>query len=338
MLAKRRAEIDADTFVGPSALRLKYEQMRDALYADYQSNKRRWLRFDKDGQPYVCGVTHLDHFFSGFRAPAITTARAREFAVKRQADGASNATINRELALLRRMFSLAVEDGTLRTAPRFSMLKEAAPRRGFLEHGDFQKLRQELPEYLRAIATMAYYTGMRRGEILKIRWNSVDSKNGELSLDPGMTKNDEPRSIPLFGELRDMLKIEREKNPLSEFVFMRHGQRVGSFYKAWKSACTRAGLEGHLFHDFRRTGVRNLIRAGVPERVAMAISGHKTRAVFERYNIVSGRDLKEAGNKLESYLAEQGLKKARNKKPALRDNSGTIGRSASSGSKSHRVN
>lgn len=122
---------------------------------------------------------------------------------------------------------------------------------------------------------------------------------GEIRLDPGATKNDESRAVPLFGQLFEMLKIEREKNPGAEFVFTRDGQRIGAFWKAWKSACKRAGLQGLLFHDLRRTGVRNLVRAGVPERVAMAISGHKTRAIFERYNIVSGRDLKDgqkAGN------------------------------------------
>jgi integrase len=323
LLAKRRAEIDADMFVDPAAQRLRYEQMRDALYADYQANNRRWLRTDQEGKPYICGVSHLDNFFSGYRALAITTACAREFSVKRRADGASNGTINRELALLRRMFKLAVEDGTLRTAPHFPMLKEAAPRKGFLEYADFQKLRQELPEYLRSVATIAYYTGMRLGEILKICWSSVDSKNEELRLDPGTTKNDEPRTIPLFGELREMLKIERERNPDAELVFMRDGQRIGSFYKAWKSACKRAGLDSLLFHDFRRTGIRNLVRAGVPERVAMAISGHKTRAVFERYNIVSGRDLREATSKLESYLAAQRSLKTNVEQRYFGDNSGT---------------
>jgi len=301
------------------------------------ANDRRWLRTDKGGKPYICGVSHLNNFFAGHHALAITTALAREFSIKRQSEGASNGTINRELALLRRMFNLAVEDGALRTARRFPMLKEAAPRKGFLEHTDFRKLRQELPEYLRLVATMAYYTGTRLGEILKIRWGSVDFRHGELRLDAGMTKNDEARSIPLFGELREMLKIEHERNPNTEFVFMRNGQRIGSFYKAWKSACKQAGVHGLLFHDFRRTGIRNLVRAGVPERVAMAISGHKTRAIFERYNIVSGRDLKDAANKLESYLAKQGAKKTRTKS-AFRDSSGTVRHSLLSGQRVTRPN
>jgi integrase len=138
------------------------------------------------------------------------------------------------------------------------------------------------------------------------------------------------------GELLEMLRIKRARNPESEYVFMNAGERIATFRKAWNSACVRAGLgiftccdcnspvspgsrcaeckkakrrarrrqyRGLIFHDLRRTGIRNLLRAGVPERVAMAISGHKTRAVFDRYNIVSGRDLKDAARKLEVYLA-----------------------------------
>lgn len=324
LLRKRQAEIEADTFLGPAARRLRYEQMRDGLVADYEVNKRKWLRRKEDGSRYMTELSHLDGFFAGRRAANITTDAIRRFIAKRQEKGAANGTINRSLALLRRMFWLAVEDGKLRSVPHFPMLKEAPPRRGFLEHSDFKRLRQELPEYLRALSTPAYYTGMRLGKILGLRWDNVDFQTNEIRLDPGTTKNDEPRTNPLIGELSDMLRIELEKDPDAEFIFAREGQRIGSFRKAWKSACKRAGLNGLLFHDLRRTGVRNLVRAGVPERVAMAISGHKTRAVFERYNIVSGRDLKEAANRLESYLTAQADEQTRRAPERFGDKTGTI--------------
>ncbi|MDE3170833.1 MAG: tyrosine-type recombinase/integrase, partial [Acidobacteriota bacterium] len=117
--------------------------------------------------------------------------------------------------------------------------------------------------------------------------------------------NDDARVVPLTGELLEMLKIQRDKSPDSEFVFTRDGEPMRSFYKSWNKAAKSAGLDGLIFHDLRRTGVRNLVRAGVPERIAMSISGHRTRAVFERYNIVSERDLKEAARKLDSYLISQ---------------------------------
>lgn len=167
----------------------------------------------------------------------------------------------------------------------------------------------------------------------RITWTWV---NAEIRLDPGTTKNDEPRTIPMPSELLEMLRIEGSRNPRSEFVFVNAAERIVTVRKAWNSACVRAGLgiftcrgcnesvspgsrcaeckkaqrrarprqyRGLIFHDLGRTGVRNLVRAGVPERVAMAISGHKTRAVFDRYNIVSGHDLKDAARKLEVYLA-----------------------------------
>lgn len=305
LLRQRLGEVAAGIAPPPGAPRVTYEQMRDALFADYTVNKRKWLRKNKSGDLYMTEVSRLDRFFGGYRAVSITTDAIREFSRKRQEEGAANGTINRSLALLRRMFHLAVEDSKLRDVPHFPMLDEASPRKGFLEHGDFQWLRQELPEPLRPVLTMGYYTGMRRGEILSLRWSNVSFLDAEIRLDPGTTKNDEPRTIPLAGDLLEMLRIERQKCPAAEFVFTRDGPCLGSFNKAWKSACKRAGFPELLFHDLRRTGVRNLVRAGVPERVAMAISGHKTRAVFDRYNIVSGRDLREAAGKLETYLAGQ---------------------------------
>lgn len=310
LLRRRLGEVAAGLQPAPRVERVKYETLRDALIADYQTNGRKWLRTGKNGEQYICGISALDKFFKGFRVIEITTDKLREFTRKRQESGAANGTINRELALLRRMFNLAVQDQKLRDVPYFPMLKEAAPRKGFLDHADFQRLRTALPEYLRPILTAGYYTGMRLGEIMGLRWGNVSLIDAQIRLNPGETKNDDARVIPIIGELLEMLKIQREKAPGSEFVFTRVTKKsgpkiIGGFRKAWVTACTNAGLPGLLFHDLRRTGVRNLVRAGVPERVAMAISGHRTRAVFERYNIVSERDLKEAARKLDNYLTSQ---------------------------------
>lgn len=305
LLRQRLGEAAVGIAAPAGATRVTYEKVRDSLIADYEVNGRKWLRKGKDGKPYICGISHLDESFARCRVVSITTDVIRDFAQKLQERGAANGTINRSLALLRRMFRLAVQDGKLHSVPYFPMLKEGPPRKGFLEYGDFRRLREELPEYLRVIITMAFFSGMRLSELLNLRWSNVSFFDAEIRLDPGTTKTDEPRTIPLTGELLEMLKMERQKNPDGEFIFMRGGDVIRSFRKTWASACKRASLSGLLFHDLRRTGLRNLVRAGVPERVAMAISGHKTRSVFERYNIVSGRDLKEAAKKLEAYLSDQ---------------------------------
>jgi integrase len=259
-------------------------------------------------------LVYLDAFFGGYCVVEITTDLIREFSNKRQSDGSPNSTINRSLAALRRMFFLAKEDGKLRDVPHIPMLKEPPPRKGFLEYQEFRSLRLALPEHLRPLLALGFYTGMRLGEIKKLRWSNVSLIDNQIRLDPGTTKNDEPRVIPLMGELPEMLSILRRQAPRSEVEFMRNEKPIGSFRKAWSRACIDVGLarllcrtcksvldakrncpacgvkipvslavyEGLIFHDLRRTGVRNLVRAGVPERVAQAISGHRTRAVFER--------------------------------------------------------
>jgi integrase len=128
-------------------------------------------------------------------------------------------------------------------------------------------------------------------------------------LDPGTTKNNEGRVFPFTNDLRNLLKSQLEKREelqkkegiICPWVFHNAGIHFNSFRKPWVSACKAAGLPGRIPHDFRRTEVRNLVRAGIPERVAMQLTGHKTRAVFERYNIVSQGDLLDAAKRINSF-------------------------------------
>jgi len=113
--------------------------------------------------------------------------------------------------------------------------------------------------------------------------------------------------FPFTAELRQLLEeqlaytrqIERERGVIIPFVFHRAGQPIRSFYAAWRTACEKAGVPGRIPHDFRRTAVRNLVRAGVPDSVAMKMTGHRTRSVFSRYDIVSEGDLRDAARRLD---------------------------------------
>ena len=148
----------------------------------------------------------------------------------------------------------------------------------------------------------------RVSEISNLTWGHVDLEQGIVRLEAGETKNDDGRTVYLDEELKTIFekqkKLRKERKRLIPYVFTNEDgtDRIKDFRKSWKTACKEAKIGRRLFHDFRRTAVRNMVRAGVPESVAMMVSGHKTRSVFERYNIVSDADLRLASQKQEAYL------------------------------------
>jgi integrase len=284
--------------------KLKYEDVRKSLLDHYAANKFHGLQTLADGTKTIWGLPHLDRFFGHKQLSIVTTDTLRAFIIKRQGQGAESATINRNMALLRRMLFLAQREGKIRSVPYFPMLKEGTPRKGFLEHAQFERLLNFLPAHLRALVIFLYFTGCRLGEARKISWDQMDLRMGQVRLHGDQTKNAEPRTLPLPKELIEMLHQAKARTGA---VFYQ-----GAFRKSWISACIKADLghregtnggrryEGLIVHDLRRSAVRNLVRAGVAERVAMTISGHKTRSVFDRYNIVSTDDLQHAMARVES--------------------------------------
>lgn len=287
LLRKKLGEISSGAFRDPKVEKTTFLELAQDIIHDYQVNDR------KSADKIHLRLSHLKAAFEMDLAVDITTDRIKAYIVKRQEEGAANATINRELAALKRMFTLGQQAGKVLSRPYIPSLKENNVRTGFFEWEDFVRLRKALPDYLQPLVTFAYYTGWRSEEIRSLQWRQVDLKTGCVRLDPGTTKNDEGRMIYLPQEVRDLLTDLWNKRRLDcPWMFSREGKPIGDFRKAWENACKGAGLSGMLFHDFRRTAVRNMVRAGVPERVAMMISGHKTRSVFDRYHIVSESDLR----------------------------------------------
>jgi len=324
LLKKREGEIAEGKLPGFYFDKVTFNQLAEDFLTDYRINGKDTLSKAERS------VKYLKEFFGGMKATEVTTDKVKTYIEKRMGDEMSNASINRELAALKRMFHLGAQCTPLRInlIPYIPMLKESNVRKGFFENGEYLALRDALPEDLKPIITFAYHSGWRKAEILGLTWDKVDLKEGTVRLDPGETKNEEGRTLYMNDELfEEMHKLQTKRHLGCPYVFHRKGKPIAGFRKAWVSVCIQAGLcevlkdgqgkavvvkdkKGNekvlkvptrIFHDFRRTAIRDMVRSGVSERVAMSISGHKTRNVFDRYNIVSDQDLKEAAKKKQAY-------------------------------------
>lgn len=252
---------------------------------------------------------HLRPFFGAMDATKLTSADIEKYTDLRLDQEAAPATINRELANLKRALNLAIKrDPPLITRrPAIEMLPVLNAREGFLDHPEYIKLRGALPDYLEPIFVAGYHVGNRRGELLQVELKDIelDAPQPQFRLYADATKTKKPRIVPIIGDMvevfRRQIKIARAID--CPWLFHIDGKQIFTFYKAWKTATSAVGLDGLLFHDLRRTAVRNLIRAGVDRTVAMKITGHKTESVFARYNITSDKDLSDAAAKVVAYHA-----------------------------------
>ncbi|MFH2093849.1 MAG: site-specific integrase [Pseudomonadota bacterium] len=351
MLARKEGDVAQGKIPGVLFNRVTFDELSEDYLTDYRINKRKSLDRAK------FSMKHLKKKFEGTRIPEITTPRIQEYVSDRMKwqckecnskfhiggelkcpecgsesldKGAANATINRELAALRRILNLGARQTPPRVhrVPYIPMLKENNVRKGFFEHNQFIALRDALPAYLKSFVTFGYKVGWRDNEISTLTWNNVDLQNGIVTLEVGETKNNDARTVYLDEELKEIFQNQwnNRKLKLTPFVFpnIEGTSQIVNFRRAWNTACRKIGIgygyklsekyvhkwEGKLpagptFHDFRRTAVRNMVRSGIPEKVAMLISGHKTKSVFDRYNIVSDADLKLAAQRQEAYLETQ---------------------------------
>jgi integrase len=192
-------------------------------------------------------------------------------------------------------------------------LAENNARQGFLEPGAFEAVVGKLPAYLRDAARFAYATGWRKGEVASLAWSDVERAAQRIRLRAEHSKNGEPRILPLTPDLVALIerrwasreyKVADGASGISPLVFHRQGRPLGDFGKAWASACEAAGVTGTLFHDVRRSAVRNFDRAGIGQPVAMKITGHRTASVYRRSRIVSEDDIRAALLKTETAATD----------------------------------
>ncbi len=268
---------------------------------------------------------HLKPEFSGMQAKNIGSSALARYVKKRQAEKASPASINRELSLLQRAFTLGYEHEPRKVAHplRYHRLAESKARQGFIEETMYRALAANCPDlFMRSMLALAFSFGFRKSELLTLKTGDVDLMNGTLRLRD--SKNGDARKVALAQETRSLLAECMRGKSAEDAVFTRGKgtKAVADFRGTWRKITVAANCPSLLFHDLRRSAVRGMVRAGIPENVAMKISGHRTRAVFDRYDICSERDLVEAAKKIESstlghslVIAEESDEKTESPKP-----------------------
>jgi integrase len=307
----------------PLAARVTVGELLDQLEADFRLRGVKWWAQAK----YHAAVVRT--WFGDQRAGNLTPADVDRYIEARLEDDYAPASVNRQTGLLAAALRLAHRRGTLTSVIAVRRLPERNARQGCLERADLDKVVAALPDYLEDFTRFAYLTAWRRGELVSLRWSDIDRAGGIIRLRPEQAKNGHGRTVAIEGDLRAI--VERRWQALQleglggsvrvvELVFHRQGHPIGDFRKAWAQACVEAGIykvagtnpdgtekkvPARIFHDLRRSGVRNMVRAGVRERVAMEISGHRTRSLFDRYNITSEDDLREAMQRTSDYVSAQ---------------------------------
>ena len=328
LLKRRDGEISEGKLPGIYFDKVTFDELAEDFLTDYRINEKDTLSKAERS------VSYLKGFFEGMKAVNITTAKVKAYIESRMEKGFSNASINRELAALKRMFHLGAQctPPKVNLIPYIPMLKESNVRKGFFERHEHLAIKEALPKYLKAVVSLAYHSGWRKEEILSRTIDKLDMDEGAIRLDPGETKNEEGRTYYMNAEVKaDIEAALADRDEACLYLFERDGEQIKGFRKAWDSACIDAGLweplkddNGNvvtvknkkgkerivkvptkLFHDYRRSAVRDMVRSGITERVAMKISGHKTRSVFDRYDIVSDQDLREAAKKKQAYHEKQ---------------------------------
>jgi integrase len=299
-LRKRLGDKDAGKTPVTAQKKLRYEDIRALLLDRLEQNGARSLQ-TVGGKRTLWNLAAVDDFFKGMRVTGINDDAISRYRRQRRAAGANPSTINREMSLLRRMMFTAQRRKKFSgDIPDFQMTSEGASvRRGFLEHKDFERLLTALPKHLHTLMIFLYTVAVRLGEAQALQWSQVDLHHRTMQL--WDTKTGEPRTVPLVPELIKKLSAVQTEQ--------RHGAVFyqGQFRKTWAAACIKCGLgsweiaeggkkryRGLIVHDFRRSAIRNMTLAGVPQNVIMSISGHKTISVFLRYNIVAPKQLHTA--------------------------------------------
>jgi integrase len=303
-LAIRLGEIAKGIPVSSKPNTVLFEELAADVINDYRING--YTSIDDIEARYRL---HILPTFGKRRAATITTAQIRAYIVQRKAEGAAVGSVNRELEAIRHTLYLARDGRKLLYAPKVPMLRENNVRTGFFTSEEVDRLCSHLKPPLDSFVRFGFLTGWRYGEIQQLKWVNVDFARGEIRLNVGTDKNRDGRVFPMSEEIRSLLAGLRLTSP---FVFAIRGKRIGAFRKQWRAACFKAGLPCIIgtngkpikalrtFHDLRRSFAREMDIQGVRHGAIKKLGGWKTDSVFNRYNIVSDSDLRDAMEMIDS--------------------------------------
>lgn len=262
-------------------------------------------------------LNSFNEVFGGFLINEITPEDLREYQLKRKKEGYSDSYIDKHIGATRTMINRAFENSKVSgdTLKPFKIVKRllknnmANARKRILTHEEFLSLIQYLPIHLKPIAATGYYTGMRIDEILSLTWDKLDIKKRFIYLEAPDTKDKEERVIPINADLLKYLE-NIPQGLHSNHVFLYRGEPIKDIRTGLINACEKAGVlygqkikGGFIFHDLRHTFNTNMRKAGVADSVIMAITGHSTREMFDRYNTIDKNDMCQGIEKMEVFLA-----------------------------------
>ena len=279
-----------------------------------------------------CVEANIRPFFGSKKVAKLQTTDFDRYR-KMRTETVSNATVDHDPAYLKSALLLEYKKIPSRVTkvPHIEKSGEDNVRQGFLEFDGYEKVLTQLPLSLKSVFAVAYHIGNRKGVLLDLKWPQVDFKNSVIRFTRMQNRKTVPVAAPIYGDMEESLRRQKafrdEHFADCEFVFFwypgdceigpvskkGHGGRrnepgtaIRSFYASWETAVKNAGFPDLLFHDLRRSAIRNMVeKIGMSEKRAMEISGHKTRSCFERYHIVSFADVRESGQRMDRWMREQ---------------------------------
>lgn len=306
-LAKRKVQIKEGRFFDK---KVRCDLTVEEMVQDY-------LKYSKDHKQSYKSDVKIGHRLCGHfgrrKARDIVPSDIETYKKKRLSDRSyrggliAKSTVNRELAMLKAMYNRLMKDRRIDDNPvkYVSMYNEDDRQRDrVLTEAEFELLVDTAAEELKPILEMAYYTAMRKGEILNLTWDKIDLAEKLIKLSGSDTKTGRKRIIPLDERLHSLLK-NTVRHLHCRYVFNRNGRQIKSVREGFENAKRAASIRDFVFHDLRHTAITRWVKQGLPENVIMTISGHRTRKVFDRYVNLSADDIRGIFDQMHDTVSDQ---------------------------------